>query len=293
MSVQIAVLASGSQGNATLVQTGGSGFLLDLGLGPRALARRLESVGSSWEKIASAVLTHTHGDHVNNATLIQMTRLRITLYCHEGHRRQLGRCPGFHHLEQSGLVRHFDERPFLTPTGLQIEPLELRHDGGPTFGFRVEAKPSRRARSVALGYMADTGSWTDAMADAMAQVDLLGVEFNHDVELQRRSPRSYALIARNLGDWGHLSNHQGAEFVTAVLKRSGPGTVRHLVLLHLSQQCNDPTLALSTARAAIRASGRRVAVHAATQATASPNVVVTPTRRRAATTAAQEFFLPF
>ncbi|WP_074313841.1 MBL fold metallo-hydrolase [Singulisphaera sp. GP187] len=293
MSVQIAVLASGSQGNATLVQTGGSGFLLDLGLGPRALTRRLESVGSSWEQIASAVLTHTHGDHVNNATLIQMTRLRITLYCHEGHRRQLGRSPGFHQLDRAGLVRHYDERPFLTSTGLRIEPLELRHDGGPTFGFRVEAKPARGARAIAMGYMADTGSWTEAMADALAQVDLLGVEFNHDVEMQRRAPRSYALIARNLGDWGHLSNHQGAEFVTAVLDRSAPGSVRHVVLLHLSQQCNDPTLAVSTARAAIRASGRRVAVHAATQAAAFPNVVVTPTRRRAAKAAAQGPLLPF
>lgn len=293
MSVQIAVLASGSQGNATLVQTGGSGFLLDLGLGPRALAGRLESVGSSWDQIASAILTHTHGDHVNPATLAQLARLRIPLYCHEGHRRQLGRSPGFHHLEAAGLLRHYDEEPFLTPMGLRIEPLELRHDGGPTYGFRIEAKPARRGRAIAIGYMADTGSWTEAMADALAEVDFLGVEFNHDVEMQRRSPRSRALIARNLGDWGHLSNGQGAEFVSAVLERSAPGSIRHLVLLHLSQQCNDPTLALSTARAAVRASGRRVAVHAAAQATAFPNVVVTPSRRRAATTAAQGVFLPF
>jgi phosphoribosyl 1,2-cyclic phosphodiesterase len=293
MSVQIAVLASGSQGNATLLQTGGTGFLLDLGLGPRALARRLASVGSSWERIASAVLTHTHGDHVNNATLHQMARRRVSLYCHEGHRRQLIRHPGFHELERADLVRHYDERPFLTATGLRIEPLELRHDGGPTFGFRVEAKPDRRSRTIAMGYLADTGSWTDLMADAMAHVDLLGVEFNHDVEMQRRSPRSPALIARNLGDWGHLSNHQGAEFVAAVLDRSGPGSVRHLILLHLSQQCNHPTLAVSTAREAIRAIGRRVTVHAAMQAMAFPNVVVTPSRRRRDSAGTDQLRLPF
>ena len=33
MSVQFAVLASGSRGNATLVQAGGAGVLLDLGIG--------------------------------------------------------------------------------------------------------------------------------------------------------------------------------------------------------------------------------------------------------------------
>lgn len=294
MSVQIAVLASGSQGNSTLVQAGGTGFLLDLGLGPRALARRLESVGSSWDRMASAILTHTHGDHINDATLRLMVRLRIALYCHEGHRRQLRRHPGYVTLEANGLVRHYDERPFLTPTGLRIEPLELRHDGGPTFGFRIEVKPHRRSRAIAMGYLADTGSWTEEMADAVAEVDLLGVEFNHDVDMQRRSPRSPALIARNLGDHGHLSNQQGADFVTAVLGRSQAGSIRHLVLLHLSQQCNKPALALRTAREAVRAQGRRITVHAAAQAIASPNVVVTPSRRRKQEEAGTEpFLLPF
>ena len=256
MPVQFAVLASGSQGNATLVQLGGAGILLDLGLGPRALATRLESVGSGWERIASAVLTHTHGDHVDDATLNRMALQRVALFCHEGHRDDLARRPGFLALEQARLVRHFDERPFLTSNGLRVEPLELRHDG-PTFGFRVEVKPARGARPIALGYVADTGSWSAALAEALAEVDLLGVEFNHDVEMQHRSSRSAALIARNLGDWGHLSNEQGASLLTAVLDRSEPGAVRHVVLLHLSQQCNLPNLALRTARAAIRGAGRR------------------------------------
>src|SRR5262245_28671650 len=183
MSVQFAVLASGSQGNATLVQCGGVGTLLDVGIGPRGLGHRLASVGSAWERIASVLLTHTHGDHFRNASLHRMARHRIALYCHEAHRRELDGRSGFRELERSGLVRHYDERPFLTPAGLRIEPLELQHDSGPTFGFRVEAKVSRTARPIALGYLADTGCWTSGMAEALAEVDLLGVEFNQDVEM--------------------------------------------------------------------------------------------------------------
>jgi phosphoribosyl 1,2-cyclic phosphodiesterase len=282
MSVQFAVLASGSQGNSTLVQSGGIGTLLDVGIGPRALAHRLTGVGSSWDRIASALLTHTHGDHIHNATFHRMSRQRISLYCHEGHRAGLKHLSGFRSLEADGLIRLYDDRPFLTPAGLRVEPLELRHDGGPTFGFRLEVKPARGARTVALGYLADTGSWSDAMVEALAEVDLLGVEFNHDVEMQLRSPRHPALIARNLGDWGHLSNVQGAELVLAVLARSGPGAVRHVVLLHLSQQCNHPELALKTAREALRDKGRRVAIHAARQASPHPNVLLGPSRRRTA-----------
>jgi ribonuclease BN (tRNA processing enzyme) len=281
MSVQFAVLASGSRGNATLIQAGGAGILLDVGIGPRVLAGRLNSVGSGWQQISVALLTHTHGDHLDDATLQAMARKRVVLFCHEGHRAELRSLPGFRALEATALVRSYGEQPFLTPTGLWVEPVPLRHDSGPTFGFRIEAKAGRWARAVALGYLADTGSWSDTMVDALADVDVLGVEFNHDVDMQRNSGRSPDLIARVLGNRGHLSNAQGAGFLAAVLARSGPGTVRHVVLLHLSQQCNVPDLALGVARAAIRSTGRRIALHAALQATAHPNLWVTPSRRRA------------
>lgn len=279
MPIQFAVLASGSRGNASLIRAGSAGLLIDLGLGPRALAAHLEGVGSSVGRVGAAVLTHTHGDHIHPATIRLLALRKIPLYCHEGHRAALSGRPGFRELDASGMVRHYDDRPFLTPSGLRVEPVTLSHDGGPTFGFRVEARPDRRSRPVAVGYLADTGCWSEATADAMADVDVLGVEFNHDVTLQLNSGRAAFLIARNLGDRGHLSNDQGARLISAVMGRSGTGSVRHVVLLHLSDQCNRPGLAVREARAAIRATGRRAAVHAARQLQAFPNLQVRGGRR--------------
>jgi phosphoribosyl 1,2-cyclic phosphodiesterase len=279
MPIQFAVLASGSRGNSCLVQAGPAGLLIDLGLGPRELSARLEGVGSTLARIGTAVLTHTHGDHVQVSTLRMLATRKVPLYCHEGHRRVLAEKPGFRELDASGLVRHYDERPFLAPTGLRIEPVELSHDGGPTFGFRVEGRAGRGSRAASVGYMADTGCWSEAMADAMADVDALGVEFNHDVTLQLNSGRSPFLIRRNLGDRGHLSNAQGASLVSAILGRSSQAAVRQLVLLHLSDQCNRPKLALDVARRAVRDSGRRVAIHAASQSRAYPNLHVRAARR--------------
>lgn len=281
MAVQFAVLGSGSRGNASLVRSDGSCLLVDLGIGPRALEERLASVGADWDRVASALLTHTHGDHVNNYTLHAMARRQVSLYCHEGHREDLSRHTGFQSLDEAGLVRHYDDRPFLSTTGLRIEAVELSHER-PTFGFRIEARAGRTRKAVAIGYVADTGIWSSRMADLLAEVDVFGVEFNHDVEMQRSSGRSPYLIARNLGDKGHLSNAQGAAFVEAVIARSSPGALRHVVLLHLSEQCNCPDLAIRTARSAVRKSGRRVVVHAALQAPAHPNVWLEPSRRRRA-----------
>lgn len=275
MAVQFAVLASGSRGNSALIRGEGGGLLVDLGLGPRALGRRLESLGLGWDHVGAAVLTHTHGDHVDTGSLNLLAKLRVPFYCHDGHRPALARLDGFHALDAAGMVRHYDDRPFLAPTGHRVEPLELKHDGGPTYGFRVEAKPSRGRKSVAIGYLSDTGCWNEIIADGLTDVDLLGVEFNHDVEMQRRSHRHPALIARNLGDRGHLSNRQAADLVADVLGRSGRGSLRHVVMLHLSSQCNDPGLAVREARAAIRGAGRRVQVHTALQDFADPVVWVT------------------
>jgi phosphoribosyl 1,2-cyclic phosphodiesterase len=273
MPVQFAVLASGSQGNSTLVRGHCAGVLIDVGMGPRALSQRLESVGASWSHVAAVVLTHTHGDHIDSAAFTEIARRGLGFHCHEAHRLALATDAGFRRLEAAGLVSCYEEdRPFLTATGLRLEPIALPHDGGPTFGFRVEVSGARRSRPVSIGYVADSGSWSGPMADVLADVDVLGVEFNHDVAMQKSSGRPWVLIRRNLGDRGHLSNFQGAELVEAVLNRSRRGAVRHLVLLHLSQQCNRPRLALQAARTVVRGSGRRVAVHAARQGHAHPNL---------------------
>ena len=99
----------------------------------------------------------------------------------------------------------------MTSTGLRLEPIELRHDGGPTFGFRIEASAGRRQRPVSIGYLADTGTWSETMVESLADVDVLGVEFNHDVAPSEVVSAARFLIERNLSDLGHLSNQQGAE----------------------------------------------------------------------------------
>ena len=135
MEVQFAVLASGSRGNSALIRGRGAGLLIDVGIGPRALGERLASVGASWSSIAAVVLTHTHGDHVDSGSFAELARRGVSLYCQEGHRHQLAQDPGFRKLEEAGLIKHYDDRPFLTPTGMRLEPIELRHDGGPTSAF--------------------------------------------------------------------------------------------------------------------------------------------------------------
>jgi hypothetical protein len=94
------------------------------------------------------------------------------------------------------------------------------------------------------------------------------------------------LIQRVLGDEGHLSNVQAAGLVRSVLERSPAGRLRHLVQLHLSRDCNLPTLARAAVRALLDESDLPVALHTAEQDTPSAtlhlNAIARPSRSRRA-----------
>ena len=60
----MAVLGSGSGGNAVVVTAGGTRLLLDAGLSAKQLRLRLEMVGVEPDSLDGILLSHEHGDHV-------------------------------------------------------------------------------------------------------------------------------------------------------------------------------------------------------------------------------------
>lgn len=297
MPVRFAILASGSSGNAALLQMDGFGVLIDAGLGPQLLASRLACIGASTHHIRACLLTHTHGDHWKDRTLAQLRQLNVPFYCHAGHHDTLAECsPAFSHLHKAGLVRNYEpERPFHLAPGLSFRPFAVSHDSGPTFGFRLDGQPGLFGPAWSVGYVADLGCWSEPLADFMAGVDVLALEFNHDVQMERRSSRPAHLIARVLGDRGHLSNGQAAELLQAVIARSDGRPPRHVVQLHLSRDCNKPTLAAAAARRVLDVHAPLASVHTACQERVGPVLTLegevqsraAPTKRRSSLTSGQ------
>lgn len=272
MGLRFTVLASGSGGNASLLDAGGLGVLIDAGLGPRLLTSRLNAAGHAWENIRAVLLTHTHSDHWKQSTFTHLLRRRIYLYCHASHHRHLELFTmAFSALRDQGLVRGYDAgQEFALGDSIRVRPFPLQHDGGATFGFRFEARDGDR--SAALAYVADLGCWGTDLVQHLLDVDVLALEFNHDVAMEKRSGRSAALIARVLGDHGHLSNVQAAELLREVKRQSMPGRLRHVVQLHLSRDCNHPSLALGAARAVLGGVSDPTQIHTARQDRPGPTL---------------------
>lgn len=272
MTLRFCVLGSGSSGNASYLEADDFGVLLDVGLGPRRLAKGLAAAGASWERVRAAILTHTHGDHWNSNTLKHLLKRHIPLHCHREQAASLRRQSMlFRALERANLVCGYDALRPIKLGALDCLPFAVPHDDEPTCGFRIEGPAGT------LGYAADLGNWSERIARYLCDVDILAVEFNHDEAMERRSGRSRMLIDRVLGDHGHLSNDQGAGLVAHVLRNTEPGRMRHVVLLHLSRQCNHPRLAHAAAEAALRRHGRGIEIHVARHNAAS--AVMTANRR--------------
>jgi phosphoribosyl 1,2-cyclic phosphodiesterase len=265
--MRFTVLASGSGGNASLVESAGFGVLIDVGLGPRQLSARLAQVGLTWSAVHAVLLSHTHSDHWKDSTFLHLHRHRIPLWCHDGHHTVLRTySDGFLALHEKGLLRSFPaQETFELGPSLRCRALPLRHDGGATFGFRLEGSVDLFGHCGAIGYVADLGCWDEELACQLADVDLLALEFNHDVTMQHASGRTPRLIRRVLGDEGHLSNAQAAELLRAILERSTSGRLRYLVQLHLSRDCNRPALAREAAQRLLTEFGVSLALHTAEQ----------------------------
>lgn len=229
MSEALCVLASSSGGNCSaLVVHGPDGpglLLLDAGLSPRRTRAMLRDAGLADLPILAIVLTHLDADHWNVGWLEarpETTRLYI-------HRRHRGRATREGILHRPTLL--FDD-PFSPAPGVAVSPLLCSHDELGVAAFRITL-----AGGATLGYATDVGRPTDELVGHLAGVDVLALESNYCPVMQRASGRPAYLVRRIMGGGGHLSNQQSADLALRIAPRE------HIVLLHLSRQCNTPDAA--------------------------------------------------
>jgi phosphoribosyl 1,2-cyclic phosphodiesterase len=239
--VKVTLLASGSAGNATLFSAGGTSVLVDAGIGPRVLARKLGEVGADLPQ--AIVITHAHQDHVGHCLKLSK-RLKIPVYASEA----TSRCEV---LAGRPEVRVYDAREPFTIGALTVAPTPLPHDAA-----QVALTLSHGEHKA--GIATDLGEVPPGLLAHLAGCALLLIESNHDAEMLQNGPYPAFLKRRISSARGHLSNAQ-----THALLRQLPRETSEVVLMHLSETNNRPELALGSALDAL--SGRKVRLSAAAQ----------------------------
>lgn len=244
--LKVHVLASGSKGNAVLVEDGNSALLVDAGLSARELERRLQSVGREPAALQGILITHEHGDHVRGVRLFAQ-RHDLPVYATEGTWRGMGADALRDLAPLRRTVVHRTE--ILVPgCGLRALPIRTEHDTECSVGYVLTSG----CGSYRAGIATDMGHGGKMHQD-LAECGLLVLEFNHDAAMLNRNPRyPRSLKDRILGNRGHLSNDQAARLLQNLFNNGRERRLTSLVLAHLSEQNNTPELALEAARSVLR-----------------------------------------
>jgi len=247
VSCRLVIFGSGSRGNSLLVANTRTRILIDMGFSQRRLAADLAAQSINPAGITALFITHTHSDHVADSSLKFCHYNKVPLVSAAENlvvlRRRFRTI--FGRLDRAGLIRPLPPRG-LHIDGLDVRPFELPHDAeGLTLGFHLTLCPAPGAAPLRIAAATDLGHVTPEVCRIFCQSDVLVLESNHDPDLLAASGRPASLISRIAGDHGHLSNLQTAATVAQVLAARPPGSLRHLVLAHLSQECNAPALALA------------------------------------------------
>jgi len=233
--IHLHVLASGSKGNAAVVEGPKGNVLVDCGISRRELMRRAAELGVDMERVGAVLVTHEHSDHVSG----------LSVFCnhYDGPMyATAGTVAGRSYLTEMPftLVDHSQD---LELCGMHVRCFPTSHDVNDPMGFRFETGGD------AVGWCTDTGYVTDEAMDALYGCRVLGLESNHDEKMLASGPYPAFLKTRIHGETGHLSNDQTA----AILPFLVTSDTETVVGLHLSLENNRPSVCVRTLAPAVGA----------------------------------------
>lgn len=229
------ILGSGSSGNASVIHGPDGNLLLDAGFSAVEIRRRLEKAGVDPASIRAILVTHAHPDHVHLSGCAALAkRLDIPVYLMR---------ESIPELQQRSInipsnVVFFQPGFGFELCGIQIAPFEVSHDVH-AVGYTFSVHGHK------IGFATDLGFVSNLVKTRLGGCELLVLESNYDPVMLRNSKRSLTLKRRIASRIGHLSNANAMEALEELL---APET-KHLVLAHISRECNASELVVELAEA--------------------------------------------
>lgn len=244
--MRLGVLASGSRGNAFVIEHDGCMVFFDAGLSGKKHTERLLEAGFVGLFPEALFISHEHSDHIKGAGVLAR-KWNIPVYGSSGtlnaSRRSLGKLPGTEILENGTGV---DFRSF------KVSAFSVAHDAVDPSGYVIEWDSGK------LGIATDLGKSSPLVEANLKSCSALVLEFNHDEDMLWNGSYPWHLKQRIASTTGHLSNSTASDLLGAVYHRD----LKVCVLAHLSQENNFPHLAENASR---EVAGGTVRIHTGMQ----------------------------
>lgn len=227
-------LQSGSNGNCIYVEACGMKLIFDAGISGIRAEQGLAAYGRDIREVDAVIVSHDHSDHVRYAGVYQR-KYGLPLYITpktftvSEERQKFGRLRDVFFFRSDGVLRFRD---------VMVKAIPTPHDGADGAVFVIDAKGKR------LGILTDLGHVFKGLDKLVASLDAVFIESNYDPEMLSAGSYPAFLKQRIKGPGGHISNNEAAE----LLRHSACGRLKWACLAHLSEENNNPAVALQTHR---------------------------------------------
>ncbi|MBR3362968.1 MAG: MBL fold metallo-hydrolase [Bacilli bacterium] len=221
--MKVCVLASGSKGNVTYIETAKTKSLIDVGMSTAYIERKLKEINIDPKEIKRIFITHTHQDHIKGLRVF-LKKYNPEIYLTEK--------------MEEDLELIIDKTIYMNEDieieDLVVKPIKTSHDTSDSNGYIfINDKKS-------LMYMTDTGYIHQKNFNKLKDHNIYILESNHDVEMLMNGPYPYHLKQRILGDKGHLSNKDSSYYLSKFITKK----TEKVILAHLSEHNNTKEKAL-------------------------------------------------
>ncbi len=231
MSLYIASLNSGSNGNCYYIGNDREAVLIDAGLSCRETERRMRRLGLSMDLVKGIFISHEHDDHIRGVEVLSK-RYQLPVYITRDTLSQ-GRLSLDGHL-----VRSFAASEPVSIGNLNVLAFSKTHDAIDPHSFVISAQ-REDGDAIRIGVFTDIGQVCENLIQHFTVCHAAFLEANYDEQLLEKGRYPWPLKNRIRGGKGHLSNRQALELFV----RHRPAFMSHLLLAHLSQDNNRPELA--------------------------------------------------
>ncbi|MBL7134003.1 MAG: MBL fold metallo-hydrolase [Phycisphaerae bacterium] len=232
--MKIISLQSGSNGNCIYVEALGTRLLFDAGISGRQARLRLAAHRRDIRDVDALLISHDHADHARCMGIYQRKFLLPVYVTPETRQAAAARC----RLGWLDDVREFRPADKISFGRVRVETIPTPHDGADAVVFVVDDGRRR------LGILTDLGHVFPGLDEVIGSLDAVIIESNYDPQMLADGPYPLFVKRRIRGRGGHISNVEAAELLNAAAGKR----MKWACLGHLSEQNNDPDLALQTHR---------------------------------------------
>lgn len=225
--LEVHILASGSDGNCTVIQHDDEAVMIDAGLSCARIRKLMDVEGIDEHCLKALLVTHEHADHVQGVGPVSR-KLGLPVYCNPATIGSFNPGDIEYHMIQT--LQDFRIGDF------NISPLPTLHDASDPCAYSVEAESSRVLVAT------DTGKFTEPLREALQRSDFAIVEANYDNKMLIEGPYPESLKRRIAGTYGHMCNVDSAREI----KNTAVNPDRRIFLGHLSKHNNTPDIARDT-----------------------------------------------